>query len=80
MCGLAGFYILDKNFNKDILEDKLIKMTKSIAHRGPDFLNIWLSQSQNVGLGHSRLKIRDLSENGNQPMSLKSGRYTIILK
>ena len=78
MCGLTGFYILDKKFNTNILQDKLTEMTKSIEHRGPDFLNIWLSEFKNVGLGHTRLKIRDLSDNGNQPMTSSCGNFKII--
>jgi asparagine synthase (glutamine-hydrolysing) len=32
---------------------------------------------ENIGLGHTRLSIIDLSDNGNQPMQDSSGRYAI---
>ena len=51
-------------------------MISSISHRGPDnqgFLN-----TENISLGSCRLSIFDLSENGNMPMSNKTGRYNII--
>ena len=78
MCGLTGFYILDKKFNNKILLEKLLEMTKSIAHRGPDFSNVWFDEQNYVGFGHTRLKIRDLSKNGNQPMTSSCGNFKII--
>jgi asparagine synthase (glutamine-hydrolysing) len=41
-------------------------MNDIIAHRGPDFENS--ISIKNISLGHRRLSIIDLSENGNQPM------------
>ena len=43
-------------------------MTDSLSHRGPDFKDTWVSTDKNIALGHSRLSILDLSNNGNQPM------------
>ena len=73
MCGIAGFW------SNTIIDDKssLIKsMTDSIAHRGPDGEGQWLSQDQNITLGHRRLSIIDLSDNGSQPMHFMD-RYSI---
>lgn len=46
-----------------------------MAHRGPDGWGLW--QGEGITLGHRRLSILDLSENGKQPMSYADGRYWI---
>ncbi len=61
MCGISGF-----NFKDSIL---IKKMTDAIVHRGPDAEGHF--NDDVVTLGHRRLSIIDLSENGNQPMSYK---------
>jgi len=62
MCGIAGFNFKDKkNINK---------MLDIIIHRGPDAGDIMVDE--NISLGHRRLSILDLSENGKQPMKYKS--------
>lgn len=63
MCGIAG--IILKNFD-EINKSDLQFMTDKIAHRGPDGEGHYLYE--NLGLGHRRLAILDLSENGHQPM------------
>jgi asparagine synthase (glutamine-hydrolysing) len=39
-----------------------------MAHRGPDSVGEWWTPTKNVGLGHRRLAIIDLSTAGDQPM------------
>jgi asparagine synthase (glutamine-hydrolysing) len=73
MCGIAG--ILSFNAGSVSLE-KLKSMTDSIAHRGPDGEGHWISESGNIGLGHRRLSIIDLSSAGHQPMHFLD-RYSI---
>ena len=63
MCGIAG--ILNLN-NQPISPDSLRLMNQLQKHRGPDGEGIWFEN--NVGLGHRRLSIIDLSKNANQPM------------
>ena len=50
-------------------------MTDAIAHRGPDGEGKWIEG--NVGLGHRRLAIIDLTPAGHQPMMSSDGRYVI---
>jgi asparagine synthase (glutamine-hydrolysing) len=72
MCGIAGFYSSRNSFS----EAQLKSMTSVIAHRGPDSDGFYVNQS--VGLGHKRLSIIDLSENGKQPMTSHDGRYVMV--
>lgn len=51
-------------------------MLKVIKHRGPDDEGVFVEK--NVGLGHVRLSILDLSVAGRQPMTDATGRYTIV--
>ena len=50
-------------------------MTMAIAHRGPDDEGFFIDS--NIAIGHRRLSILDLSENGHQPMISYDGRYII---
>jgi len=77
MCGLTGY--LYANFEGDAAEarQKIEKMTRSIAHRGPDAEGFWLDQDDRVALGHRRLSILDLTSSGAQPMLSDCGRYVL---
>lgn len=74
MCGIAGIISGNQSL---ICKDNLRIMTDAIGHRGPDGEGQWVNESKNVGLGHRRLSILDLSEAGNQPMHYM-GRYSIV--
>ena len=50
-------------------------MTKIISHRGPDGEGIYIDK--NIGLGHRRLSIIDISNKGHQPMSDYSNEIVI---
>jgi asparagine synthase (glutamine-hydrolysing) len=63
MCGLLAIYS-----KKEIRKSKFICALKKIEHRGPDNTSYWNSTSKNIFLGHTRLSIIDISEDGNQPM------------
>lgn len=52
-------------------------MTDALSHRGPDGEGQWLSENDNIGLGHRRLSIIDLTNAGKQPMHYLE-RYTIV--
>ena len=53
-------------------------MNQRMYHRGPDAGGVWASSDAEVVLGHRRLSIVDLSENGAQPMHSASGRYVCV--
>ena len=59
----------------------LQKMTEALAHRGPDgHGEYWASKETcgaQLGLGHRRLAVLDLTDEGHQPMQSASERYVI---
>ncbi|CAA7390058.1 asparagine synthase (glutamine-hydrolyzing) [Chryseobacterium fistulae] len=73
MCGIAGILAPNaKNYQNEIQ-----KMTDAIAHRGPDSAHHEFYE--NAALGHRRLSIIDLSENGKQPMFSNTRNECIVL-
>jgi asparagine synthase (glutamine-hydrolysing) len=66
MCGFVGF--IDFSFQSSELI--LRSMNDSINHRGPDDSGIVYNRNDlfEIGLGHKRLSILDLSSAGHQPM------------
>ncbi len=86
MCGIVGFCNFKQDFTNETNKKKytniLDDMRTAINRRGEDANGIYLSEY--VGLGHARLSIRDLSENGTQPISKNVGsgdlglEYTIV--
>lgn len=73
MCGIAGFcnFAGDGKSNIERMKDRML-------HRGPDAGGTYINEDGSVVLGHRRLSIVDLSENGSQPMMSHSGRYVIV--
>ena len=73
MCGIAGIH----NFRsgRPVGREVLHRMTQLLAHRGPDDEGLFFDDE--IGLGHRRLSILDLSERGHQPMITPDGRYAI---
>lgn len=74
MCGIAGIMTFG---DVKVSQHKLKDMTDVISHRGPDGEGFWMNSQKNVGLGHRRLAIIDLSINGKQPMNYSDENYTI---
>lgn len=72
MCGIAGF-VNQRAEARAIIGEMLAKMT----YRGPDAEGYWRDEHTGVTLGHRRLSVVDLSENGAQPMVSADGRYVI---
>lgn len=70
MCGILGAVNLP-------VPGELLDL---IAHRGPDGAGLatYACGAHQVTLGHRRLAIVDLSENGRQPMEEADGRHAIV--
>ena len=69
MCGILGHIPACEEGHFRSALDRL-------SHRGPDGYGIWHDEDRSISLGHRRLAILDLSENGKQPMEW-AGRYVI---
>lgn len=70
MCGIAGIYhYRERQARVDI--PALTRMTRSLAHRGPDDEGFFVNGP--IGLGNRRLAIVDLSALGHQPMQSANG-------
>lgn len=67
MCGICGYINLSKS-RHDI--SILRNMVNTLHHRGPDSQGCFEDQEHQIFLGHARLSIIDISDNGRQPMSL----------
>ena len=69
MCGIAGFIDFRKNSSLEILQ----KCTDILVHRGPDGSGYEFREEDGfqIGLGHRRLSIIDLSTAAGQPMWYK---------
>lgn len=67
MCGICGIINFD---NKPVPEPELRKMNNLAQHRGPDGEGYFIKD--NLGLGHRRLAIIDLTEMGAQPFHYKT--------
>ena len=76
MCGLVGIISNKYDCDKDILG----KMVECLSHRGPDDSGSQIINFKKVrvGLGHTRLSILDLSQNGHQPKESLNKRFTIV--
>ena len=78
MCGIFGWAI-SANSRQD--RETLVHITDLMVHRGPDGSGYWLRDTSNgqyqIGLGHRRLSIIDIS-GGGQPMSSDDDRFTLI--
>ncbi len=54
----------------------VVGATSLMAHRGPDDSGYWVNN--NLGLGHRRLSIIDLSPSGHQPMFNEDGSIALV--
>lgn len=85
MCGICGKVSLNNQYP---IDDKLIhRMTDVLKYRGPDDAGAYVSRLPNIhdnkswvqiGLGHRRLSIIDLSNSGRQPMSNEDKTIWIV--
>lgn len=73
MCGIVGI-VNYKSLTSDVSRVK--DASNDLIRRGPDDSGYW--SERNVGLGHRRLSILDLSSAGHQPMVSSEGRFVIV--
>ena len=66
MCGITGFI----DFTNQSTRQTASKMADTMAHRGPDGQQEFFEQANDfqIGLGHRRLSVIDLSQEAAQPM------------
>lgn len=76
MCGICGYVKLNRDSNY-INRKYILDMCSVLSHRGPDGEGIWQAADNQVGLGHRRLSIIDLSTNASQPMTNEDGNIVI---
>src|SRR5437667_113614 len=73
MCGICGQYSCGDG--SPVLRQNVQKMTRSLAHRGPDDEGYYIAGP--LGLGFRRLSIIDL-EGGHQPMTNQEGSIWVV--
>lgn len=73
MCGIAGLL----SVKGPVTAETLTAMTGTMILRGPDSSGEWIGGDGQVGFGHRRLAIIDLTAAGHQPMHSACGRYTV---
>ena len=71
MCGIAG-WIGRERIDREVL----VRMTRSLAHRGPDGEGISIFSGGRAGFGHRRLAILDLGPTGAQPVE-RDGHFLV---
>jgi asparagine synthase (glutamine-hydrolysing) len=74
MCGIVGAF---GHKNGQVLTEVVGAMSESLLHRGPDDNGIWVDTEAKIAIGHRRLAILDLSQEGHQPMISRDSRYII---
>ena len=74
MCGINGIFHLQSQ--RKIDNTILTKMRDSLEHRGPDDKGIFVEN--NIGFGHRRLSILDVSAAGHQPFLSDDKRYVMV--
>lgn len=76
MCGIAGLWSAD-GVREESLRSFACGMAEVLTYRGPDGSGVWVDETTGLALGHRRLSIIDLTQEGHQPMVSPGGRYVI---
>lgn len=74
MCGIVG--IIDGSGSVDA--ELVLRLCKSLQHRGPDGVKAWVSDDRRCGFGHARLAIIDTDARSDQPLVSEDGHFTIV--
>jgi len=77
MCGIAGIF---HGNGQPVELPVLSSMAAALAHRGPDGQGARLLAAEGIhlGLGHTRLKVIDLSPAADQPMANEDGSVWLV--
>lgn len=73
MCGIVGKIDLRDRL---VEPDMISRSVQLLRRRGPDDGGVWTER--NVGLGHRRLSVLDVTSAAHQPMISGEGRYVIV--
>ncbi|HET6491677.1 MAG TPA: asparagine synthase (glutamine-hydrolyzing) [Burkholderiales bacterium] len=76
MCGITGYWA--RNSEPRVWLRDLAGSVHSLRQRGPDDSGVWVRAGEDVGFGHTRLSILDLSELGSQPMVSGDGDRVMV--
>lgn len=76
MCGIAGYF--NRGDPRPGLAGELPAAIHALHRRGPDDHGTWFSEDRQIGFGHARLSILDLSAHGHQPMISADGRHVMV--
>jgi asparagine synthase (glutamine-hydrolysing) len=77
MCGIAGIVSGRTSIGLRERRRDIEELIEPLRHRGPDAHGVWVDPELDVGIGHRRLSIVDLSPTGAQPMVSRSDRYVV---
>jgi asparagine synthase (glutamine-hydrolysing) len=75
MCGICGELRFD---GRPVERQHLTAMSDRLLHRGPDSSGVLVAPDARAGFGFRRLRVIDLSENGNQPMPNECGTVHVV--
>ena len=74
MCGIVG--VFDLKVDSQSLRSQVLKMSKKLRHRGPDWSGIYCGE--NAILAHERLSIVDV-QSGKQPLYSKDKKHILAV-
>ena len=74
MCGFVGLF--DIRQKSDALRTQVLKMSKNIRHRGPDWSGVYCGER--AILSHERLSIVD-PQSGGQPLFSRDGKLVLAV-
>jgi len=74
MCGICG----EVDWRGEASRRDVTRMVAALGHRGPDGQGLWRDDHGRAVLGHTRLKVLDLSAAADQPMLDSSGAVGVL--
>ena len=81
-CGVLSYFYSSPSSSNHVETDRqaLLKGLETLKHRGPDGApSVWIDAAKTVGLGHTRLAVIDLSEQGRQPLHSRDNQLHLAM-